>query len=143
MTDIDLITRHFGAFDPLTAMRDMWLDGLNYTVRFYASCSKSNKQYDEAYAEKKYHANGIIKKETVYINEKKHGIEKEYDQKGQLIKETPYKNHKKTGIQKIYRHGKLLLEIPYVNNKKYGLMKGHYSHNKTSVISYLNGQRVG
>jgi len=104
--------------------------------------------YSNLYNKKvlEYFSNGFLKKETLYYNGKKHGIEKWYDLKGKIRIESPFNNNNKIhGIEKrYYATGELEEEISYFNGKRHGISNKYYVTGELKEkISYFNDKRHG
>lgn len=114
-----------------------------------------------------YHANGVIKSVTTFINGQQHGIQIKIDEKGKLIRKAffhngvydgkliSYKDAKIIEIRnysygnlegkfsKFYKNGKIMEESSYKNNQMHGIAKWYNQDgNVTIQYEYSNGKLI-
>ncbi len=92
--------------------------------------------------ETEHHFNGMVRRNTHYENDKKHGLYNEWYRNGSAEYEVNFKNGKKHGKATWwYENGLKRLETTWSVAKVYGLMIGwHESGKKQTEKQYINDE---
>jgi len=95
--------------------------------------------------QRRYHSNGRLCHEDIYVNGKQEGLQKEWYDNGQSSCEDNFVNGKEEGLQKgWYDNGQLWYEYNYVNGEKEGLQKSWYDNGQSAFEeNYVNGKKEG
>lgn len=88
-------------------------------------------------------SNGMLFSESIYQNNKLHGIKKEYSN-GSLTKSMPYIEGKKEGVGMSYENNVVVVKTPYVNDLKNGTGVSYWSNgNIASKADYKDDEKHG
>ena len=87
---------------------------------------------------------GKVLKESIYVNDKKQGIEKEYYNSGALRRETNYNEDRREGVSKEYfEDGNLQSETPYSDGYIEGEVVRYYQNGKiASKAKYKQNKQI-
>jgi len=94
-------------------------------------CDTENNASAEQIIKREFYADGNLKRETPFKNNRKSGVEKFYFANQNLQAEIPYVDGKREGVEKhYYENGILLAELPHKNGLKHGTMRYYEPNGK-------------